>query len=216
MRWEPIEQQLDAILKRRWYTNHGPMAAALEARCCTLFAATHAIIATNPTIALIMLLDALGVSGEVLISPLAPARCAQAISWAGLTFRIAEPLRGKRGHGTSALEASIGPQSGALLCTPDLDEAACAALAAGRGLAFLGDGTEGEWGPRMITLPCFGDDAAVACLLTDDGQLAARLRNIRSSYGAGPPVAVTRTANGRVSEAQAAMALLMLDETEGG
>jgi dTDP-4-amino-4,6-dideoxygalactose transaminase len=50
------------------------------------------------------------------------------------------------------------------------------------------------------------------CVCTIDGGLAARLRNIRSSYGAGVPVHVRRTANGRMSEAQAAIALLSLQE----
>jgi dTDP-4-amino-4,6-dideoxygalactose transaminase len=49
------------------------------------------------------------------------------------------------------------------------------------------------------------------CVCTNDDELAARLRNIRSSYGAGQPVHVSRTANGRMSEAQAAIALLSLD-----
>ena len=64
--------------------------------------------------------------------------------------------------------------------------------------------------PTLTDLPSIGDEAGSACILTSDDQLAARLRNIRSSYGAGPPVAVVRTANGRLSEAQAAMALLSL------
>jgi len=49
-------------------------------------------------------------------------------------------------------------------------------------------------------------------LCTNDDLLAARLRNIRSSYGAGTPVAVVKTSNGRMSEAQAALGLLHLDD----
>jgi dTDP-4-amino-4,6-dideoxygalactose transaminase len=50
------------------------------------------------------------------------------------------------------------------------------------------------------------------CLTTNDDELAKRLRNVRSSYGAGPPVSVVKTSNGRMSEAQAAIALLSLDK----
>jgi dTDP-4-amino-4,6-dideoxygalactose transaminase len=50
------------------------------------------------------------------------------------------------------------------------------------------------------------------CLCTNDDVLAARLRNIRSSYGAGKPVPVVKTSNGRMSEAQAAIALLSLED----
>jgi dTDP-4-amino-4,6-dideoxygalactose transaminase len=48
------------------------------------------------------------------------------------------------------------------------------------------------------------------CITTNDDELAARMRNIRSSYGAGPAVDVPITTNGRFSEAQAALALLSL------
>jgi dTDP-4-amino-4,6-dideoxygalactose transaminase len=50
------------------------------------------------------------------------------------------------------------------------------------------------------------------CIATNDDDLAARLRNIRSSYGAGTPVPVPITANGRFSEAQAAIALMSLED----
>ena len=50
------------------------------------------------------------------------------------------------------------------------------------------------------------------CLCTNDEMLAARLRNIRSSYGAGKPVRVAKTSNGRMSEAQAAIGLLSLED----
>ena len=49
------------------------------------------------------------------------------------------------------------------------------------------------------------------CITTNNDALAAKLRNIRSSYGAGAPVDVVKTSNGRMSEAQAAVALLSLD-----
>ena len=46
-----------------------------------------------------------------------------------------------------------------------------------------------------------------ACVCTDDDDLADRLRNIRSSYGAVRRVDVPLTGNGRMSEAQAALNL---------
>lgn len=52
------------------------------------------------------------------------------------------------------------------------------------------------------------------CIATNDDDLASRLRNIRSSYGAGAHVDVPITTNGRFSEAQACLALLALDDLE--
>jgi dTDP-4-amino-4,6-dideoxygalactose transaminase len=52
-------------------------------------------------------------------------------------------------------------------------------------------------------------EGGVVCTHSDD--LAAHIRNTRSSYGMGPPVPVVKTGNGRMSEAQAAVALFNLD-----
>jgi dTDP-4-amino-4,6-dideoxygalactose transaminase len=50
------------------------------------------------------------------------------------------------------------------------------------------------------------------CVCTNDDELAARLRTMRSSSGAGVTVPVTRTVNGRMSEAQAAIALMNFED----
>jgi dTDP-4-amino-4,6-dideoxygalactose transaminase len=50
------------------------------------------------------------------------------------------------------------------------------------------------------------------CICTNDDELAERLRNIRSSYGTRRTVSVKKTSNGRMSEAQAAIGLMSLDD----
>jgi len=52
-------------------------------------------------------------------------------------------------------------------------------------------------------------EGGVVC--TGSDALAAHLRNTRSSYGMGAPVPVIKTGNGRMSEAQAAVALFNLE-----
>lgn len=51
------------------------------------------------------------------------------------------------------------------------------------------------------------DSQGGVAILLNDKELAARLRNVRSSYGAGTPMSVPKTANGRISEAQCLLAL---------
>jgi dTDP-4-amino-4,6-dideoxygalactose transaminase len=46
-----------------------------------------------------------------------------------------------------------------------------------------------------------------ACVLTDDEEVAEKLRNMRSSYGRRKQVDIPLSANGRFSEAQAAQCL---------
>lgn len=207
--WGAVEAALDGMLARRWYTNHGPMAQALERRLAQMHGRRHAVVATNPTIAFVMLLDGLGLVGRVLLSAAAPRHCVQAVRWAGLQPLMCDVDAGSGGLAVQAV-ACAGEVSGVLLSGRD-DEAGIAALAAGRGVAVLRDGVGRRSGPEVVRLGGCGEAAGVACILLDDDALAARLRNIRSSYGAGPAVPVLRTANGRVSEAQAALALLALD-----
>lgn len=199
--WAQVERALDGILDRRWYTNHGPLAQRLESHASMRFGVRHAIAVTNPTIGLIMLTEALQLSGTVILPGPVPPRCFQALRWAGLN---AHPCHWNQ------VAAAIDRRTSAILGIPGDHEAALAALAARHNLAFFTDGQATNLGPAVIALPNCGDEAGAACVTTDDEVLAARLRNIRSSYGAGPAVPVNRTANGRLSEIQAAMALIAL------
>lgn len=208
--WAEIEAALDGMLARRWYTNHGPMAQVWERHLAQVHGVHHAVIATNPSIALVMLMDGFGLAGGVLLSALAPRYCLQAVRWAGLRPVIcdADPVVG--GLTVRAVAHCPDDVSAVLLSGTD-DEAGIAVAAARRGMAVLRDGAGGREGPRVLRLDGYGEAAGLACILLEDDPLAARLRNIRSSYGAGPAVPVVRTANGRVSEAQAALALVELD-----
>jgi hypothetical protein len=195
-----VEAALTGMLDRRWYTNHGPLARFLEAEWAEARDRKHAIAVANPTIGLVMMAEALAPPGEVLLSALAAPRCAQALSWAGLRPRFCDI-----DPDTLGLDVPHAMSVPAILATPGAP-----ASIGGRSEFVFGDGVDGLTGPTLIDLPGLGDDAGAACILTDDDQLAARLRNMRSSYGAGPPVSVAKTANGRLSEAQAAMALVTL------
>ncbi|GAC1346244.1 MAG: hypothetical protein NVSMB18_27900 [Acetobacteraceae bacterium] len=201
--WDQVAGALEGVLERRWYTNHGPKAQALELWCESRFAFRHAIAVTNPSIGLILLAEAQGLSGQVLLSISAPRFCAQALRWAGLQAEFV-------GRGPPDLAPPHA--ASALIATADIDTSAAASWAAACGLAFFQIGTWTKPGPALIELPSIADDAGLACVLTDDDGLAARLRNIRSSYGAGAPVTVARTVNGRASEVQAAIALMLLEE----
>ena len=198
--WSQVEAALDGILARRWYTNQGPIAQQLEAQVAALYGVRHAVVATNPTIALIMLMEGMGLRGRVLVSPEAPARCVQAARWAAL-----EPV-------VCFLDADLPALDGvSAMLLSDNDPATPTSWASELGLALLRDGAGGQFVPEVVRLGGHGETAGIGCILTGDDLLAARLRNIRSSYGSGPTVPVVRTANGRVSEPQAAVALLGLE-----
>jgi dTDP-4-amino-4,6-dideoxygalactose transaminase len=213
--WPQVEAMLDGILARRYYTNHGPLAQELEARLAEAYAIRHAVAVTNPAIALIMALEALGLRGAVALSALAPLGWAQAVAWAGLTPLFCDVDADAFGLTAATAGAGLTPEASAILAGPADARGGLAALAVTHSLALIAEGAPAA-GHKvgLLALPGLGDDAGAVCLLTDDDALAARLRNIRSSYGAGHPVPVVRTANGRLSEVQAAMSLLSLEAAD--
>ena len=198
--WSQTEAALRGIFDRRWYTNHGPAAQALERRLSALLDGREVVAIANAAIALLMALEALGLTGRVLLPALAPPRCAQALRLAGLqaVFCDVDPATG---HITAATaRAALTADTAAIVAVHRwggaCDMAGLAALAAERGVPLLVDAGDGFGchlsapGPSEVELFAFEgtgivDGAGSACLATRDGALAARLRNIRSSYGAG-------------------------------
>ncbi|HQT76555.1 MAG: hypothetical protein B7Z80_27135 [Rhodospirillales bacterium 20-64-7] len=229
-----IEAALDGIIERHWYTNHGPLAQELEQRLQAMLGVRHAVCVVNGTIGLVMAAEALGLRGKVLLPATARQAAVDSLAWTGLqpVFADANPdtLLTDRGHMQAAAEQA-GSGLCAMLATRPWglhgDTAGPIALASEHAIPVWFDSSDAlgsigldesrpgragacevfSLGPgRMVTATEGG------CIVTDDDELAARLRNIRSSYGAGHPVKVVRTANGRMSEFQAAVALLSLDD----
>lgn len=228
--WARYEAALRGIFERRYYTNHGPLARQFEARLEETLGVKHAICVTNVTIGLMMALEALDVSGRVLVPGVAPLPLVHAIAWCGLEAVSCE-VDAQTGHldveaASHALAGGVNAIVGANLWGGACSVAALGALARSHALPLIVDSSHafgatlgGARLGRFGQIEVFSFDetnvlnaSGAACVATDDDELAARLRNIRSSYGAGRPVPVVKTSNGRMSEAQAAMGLLSLDD----
>lgn len=228
---ERYEAAMRAIFERRYYTNQGPVVRALEERLQAVLGVKHAICVTNATIGMMMASEALGVRGRAIVPAVGNATLAQALSWCRVVPVYADVAAADGQLDVPALAedmARLGPVSaivGANMWGETCEVEALVALARAYELPLMFDsahafGCAGR-GRRSGEIEVFSFDAADivnagggACVATDDDELAARLRNIRSSYGAGRPVAVVKTSNGRMSEAQAALGLLSLDDYE--
>lgn len=227
--FEDYEAKFRDIFARQYYTNHGPLAQEFERRLEAFFGVRHVICVTNATIGLIMAAEALGLAGKVVTPSFTFIATAQALEWANLrpVFCDVDPTSH---HVTPALiEPHLDDSVSAILAVNlwggSCDQSALKALAAERNLQLFYDSAHAfgcSW--NNIPIGRFGavevfsfhatkvlSSAEGGCLTTDDDELAKRLRNIRSSYGAGPPVSVVKTSNGRMSEAQAAIGLMSLD-----
>jgi dTDP-4-amino-4,6-dideoxygalactose transaminase len=192
--WERIEKSFRAIFDRQWYTNHGPLTQELEQKLGHFFGVRHALCMTNATIGLLITAAAMEVKGKVLTPAYTFVATGQSLLWAGLV----------------PVFCDVDPDTLTSRCSIPLFFDAAQAFGSeyhGRKVGQFGDAEVFSFHATKVFNSMEG-----GCVCTNDDTLAARIRNIRSSYGAGPPVNVPQTGNGRFSEAQAAMALLSLED----
>ena len=228
--WERVEAAFRGIFDRRYYTTPGPLLKELEDKLEDFFGVKHAVCMTNETTGLMIAAKALGLKGKVITPSFSFVGTAQSLTWAGLepVFCDVDPDNHQMTAEKAAtlidddVSAILGMHTWGNPCNPrDLEE-----LAEGRGLQLYFDASH-AFGctSDKVSVGNFGElevfsfhatevlnAAEGGCACTNDDQLAARLRNIRSSYGAGKQVPIPLTGNGRMSEAQAAMALMSLED----
>lgn len=228
--WEDFERMFSGIFERGYYTNHGPLVARLESRIADTLGVIHAICITNCTIALMVAARALELRGEVIVPAFTFPGTVQALTWAGLepVFADVDPYT----HTLSAATVAphIGPRTSAVLgvhlwgqpCDPDQLQSLCDES----GLVLFFDAAHAfgcSHRERMIgnlgKLEAFSfhatkiiSGAEGGCLTTNDDELAKRARTIRNFHNAETFANVGLRINGKMSEAQAAMALLSLDQ----
>ena len=225
-----FESAMRDIFERRYFTNHGPLAQDFEKKLAEALGVRHAICVTNATIGLVMAADALELSGKVIVPSHTFIATAQSLKWCGLepVFCDVDPVT----HQISAteIEALVDDETSAVLgvhlwggaCDITALERVCQQhelkLFFDSAHAFgcrVGDSHIGGFGELEV----FSFHATKVlsateggCITTNSDETAAKLRNIRSSYGAGTPVPVVKTSNGRMSELQAAIGLMSLED----
>lgn len=228
--WDRYVSAMRGIFERQYYTNQGPLTDELETKLQLQLGVNHAICVTNATIGLMMAAEALGLKGKVITPSFTFIATTQSLSWAGLEPVFCDIDRHTQHIGPAQIEPHIDSDTSAILAVNlwggSCDPSKLSSWAKQRGIPIYFDSAH-AFGCQTADGPIggFGDIEVFSfhatkilsateggCVCTNDDELAARLRNIRSSYGARRSVEVIRTANGRMSEAQAAIALLSLDD----
>ena len=228
--WDRYGQAFRGIFERQYYTEYGPLNQQLEHRLQQLFGVKHAICVTNETVALMMAADAIGLSGRVILPRYALPASTQSLVWAGL-----EPVYCDIDSDThqiciedvaSLIDESVGAIMGVHLWGGACDTEALAQMAAAHGVQLYFDAAH-AFGCTVdgVHIGNFGrcevfsfhqanilNGTEGGCICTNEDDLAARLRTMRSSSGAAEAVSVIKTVNGRMSEAQAAIALMSVED----
>lgn len=230
--WNRYETAMKDVFERQWYTNHGPVAQRFEQRLQDWLGVRHAICVANSTIGMMMAAEAMELSGKVIVPGLSHIAAPLSLRWCGLEPVFCDVDLHTHHLTIAQLEKAMRPGVSAVFGVHLGGNAAdCVAIddwATAQGIQSYWDSAQAlgcAVGGRL--LGCFGALEVFSLhateivsageggfITTNDDALAARLRNIRSSYGAGPPVPVVRTSNGRFSELQAAIAMLSLDDFE--
>lgn len=234
-RYFPSAQQYEAafrgIFERQYYTEYGPLNRQLEQNLQQFLGVKHAICVTNETVALMMVANAMELTGKVILPAFNHIAAAQSLSWAGLepVFCDVDPDTHQIdiNQVSKLIDQDVSAIMGVNLWGDACNVKALTKLAKDSGVqlyfdsahAFgcVVDGTHvGNFGRAEVF--SFHQSNILnategSCICTNDDKLAAKLRVMRSSAGAGNvPAEVTKTVNGRMSEAQCAIALMSLED----
>ena len=228
--WERYEAAFQGIFNRRYYINNGPLLEMLEEKLQVFLGVKHAVCVGNATLGLMILADAMNLSGKVILPSFTFIASAQSLTWAGIEPVFCDIDPDSHQMDIDRLDALIDPDVSGIMgvnlwggaCNPgklsnfaasnDIQLYFDSAHAFGCAVDGVRVGSFGcaevfSFHATKILNACEG-----GCVCTNDDELAARLRSIRPTYGSAQNASVLRIANTRMSEAQAAIALMSLED----
>ena len=226
---QALQRRIDELLDRNWLTNDGPFVREFEQRIADMVGVRHCVAMTNATIALEIAIRALGMTGEVIVPAFTFVATAHALQWQEITpvFCDIDPLT----H-------TIDPSRAAELITPKTsgilgvhlwggpaDVGALTALAGKHDLALLFDAAH-AFGCSYMGTPVgrFGSAEVFSfhatkflnsfeggAVVTDDDDLASRLKLMRNFGFSGYDRVIYVGTNGKMTEIAAAMGITSLE-----
>ncbi len=218
-------QSLEQTFDDRWFTNDGPLNRAFEAAIAEEVGARHCITVANGTLALQLLVRALGLTGEVILPSFTFISSATALSWEGLTPVFCEISPETHmidaDHAETLISAPTSAIMGVHLWGGFCDARALEDLGRRKGLPVIYDGAH-SLGTKLAGLGAgqFGTATILSfhatkivnafeggAIVTDDPALAERLSLMRNFGFTGPDSVVTLGINAKMNEVSAAMGL---------
>jgi len=227
---EAFLARINQVLDAGYLTNNGPRVLELEQRLSDLLRVKHVVAVCNGTLALELLIRAMGLAGEVILPSLTFVATAHALSMLGITpvFCDVDPVT--HNLDPQQVERSITPQTTAILGV-HLWGRACEveeleALSRRHKLALIYDAAHafscsqngrmiGNFGNAEIFsfhATKFFHTLEGGAVTTADTQLADRIRLLRNFGFAGLDHVVSIGTNAKMNEISAAMGLTLLDD----
>lgn len=210
----------------RYFTNHGPLAKQFESRLEAFLRVDNVVTVGNESLALLIALAGLNLSGTVMIPAYAGDAALQACDWLGLRTSFCDV--NVETHQPTIQKIALLPETQAVClietwgnrCDPAVidwltDQGIRVVIVAFDSFGSESNGRYVNERSEVVTVFGFGPQQILTtsqggAIATSDDELAERFRNIRSSYGTRHKVDVKATCNGRFSEFQAGVGLKSL------
>lgn len=229
---ETLLKRINDILDRRWFTNNGEFVQQFERRIAEFCNVSHCIAMTNGTIAIEIATRAMGITGEVIIPSFTFVATAHALQWQEITPVFCDIAPGTHHIDPSRVEDMITPRTTAIMGV-HVWGAACpidelTEVANRRGLHLLFDaahaigssykgkmiGGFGEAEVLSFHATKFLNSFEGGAVLTNDDELADRMRFMRNFGFAGVDRVEYVGTNGKMTEVAAAMGLTSLESID--
>lgn len=226
---ERLLARINDLLDRRWLSNNGPFVQELERRIAATLGVRNCIAMCNGTVALEIAIRALRMSGEVIVPSFTFVATAHALQWQEITpvFCDIDP----RTHtlDPNQVERMITPRTtgiiGVHVWGQPCNIEALAAIAARRKLALMYDASHafgcsqkgrmvGNFGQAEVFsfhATKFFNTFEGGAIVTNDDELAGRIRLMTNFGFAGYDNVIYLGTNGKMSEISAAMGLTGLE-----
>jgi len=219
---------VEEMLDRRWFSNDGPLLREFECRIAEYVGVKHCVAMCNATIGLEIAIRALELGGEVIVPAFTFVATAHALQWQEITPRFADMDPRTHNVDPEAIERLVTPRTSAIVgvhvwgraCDTDAIEA----IARRHGLKVIYDaahafgcshrgrmiGNFGNCEVFSFHATKFLNSFEGGAVVTNDGELAAKLRLMRNFGFAGLDKVIYLGTNGKMTEVCAAMGLTSL------
>lgn len=225
-------RRVESILDRRWFSNNGPMVQELEQRIADYLNVKNCIAMCNGTVALEIAIRALDLRGEVIVPSFTFVATAHALQWQEITPVFADIDPNTYTLDVPSVERMITPRTTGILGVHVWGRP-CAieelqALADRRQLKLIFDaahafgcshngtmiGNFGECEVLSFHATKFFNTFEGGAIVTNNDELADKLRLMRNFGFQGTDTVVYIGTNGKMSEICAAMGLTNLEAIE--
>lgn len=229
---ERFRARMESIWERKWLTNNGPMVQEFERRITEQVGVNHCVCMCNATVAMEIATRALGMCGEVIVPSFTFVATAHALQWQEIRPVFCDVDPATHNIDPNCIESLITPRTSGIVgvhvwgrpcATKQLEQ-----IAARRGLRLVFDAAhafgcshEGRMVGGFGAAEVFSFHATKflnafegGAVVTNDGELAEKMRLMRNFGFKGQDQVIHVGTNGKMSEVSAAMGLTSLESMD--